>query len=115
RFQLALLASVLAGDYNAARPRRQGEMRDPAGALVEAAAAALKLSRWLDLALVQLARAMAERAGAQLLTREGEVDPGALSRTRRERWRQQTKSVVANELQALTGRGIQDCHDLVGF
>jgi hypothetical protein len=58
---------------------------------------------------------MADCAGGELLARDGEADPGALSKSRRARWRQQTKSVVANELQALTGRGIQDCHDLVGF
>ncbi|HLS40597.1 MAG TPA: HNH endonuclease signature motif containing protein [Ornithinicoccus sp.] len=115
RFLLALLTRVLTGRESSFFPAEDPAVLQRGLALVRAAEAVLALGSWLDAVLVHLAREMADRAGADLLARDGLADPGDLSRTRRERWRQQTKSLVANELQAITGRGIQDCHDLVGF
>lgn len=114
-FQLAVLTRVLSGQETSVFPHGEPAAIQRGVALLRAAEAVMELQCWLDATVVHLAREMAERAGAELLAREGHVNPQDLSRTRRERWRQQTKSLVANELQALTGRGIQDCHDLVGL
>jgi hypothetical protein len=84
--------------------------------LTDAAEATVQLGRLLEATQVEVLAAMATVAGRRLLrTEHGTDDPAGLSRTRRERWRARTKSVVANEFQVLSGYGIQDCHDRVGF
>lgn len=83
--------------------------------LTGAAEAAVRLSRWADAALSAVSAAMAMAAGQELLGRAGVASPGGLSEARRERWRAQTKSVVAREIRALSGWGIQECHRRVAF
>lgn len=99
-----------AGNHDGARERRTEQ------ALADAADATVQLGRLLEASQLELLAAMATSAGRRLLrTEHGTDDPADLSRTKQERWRARTKSVVANELQALSGYGIQDCHDRVGF
>ncbi|HLS39450.1 MAG TPA: HNH endonuclease signature motif containing protein [Ornithinicoccus sp.] len=97
-----------------------------AGSLAEVAArgqtflagaqATVTLARVLEGVQLDLLAAMATTVAAELLAREhATTDPGELSRTARARWRSRTKSVVAQEFAAVSGFGIQDCHDRVGF
>ncbi|WP_141785588.1 HNH endonuclease signature motif containing protein [Ornithinicoccus hortensis] len=73
------------------------------------------LQRWADAKLAEVLVDVTEATGEELLAREGLSGPDEMSKTARSRWRAQTKSIVAHELQIATGWGIQDCHDRVGF
>ncbi len=83
--------------------------------LLDGVEASMLLSRFTDAAMMRMTRELAVVAGERLLARDGVASIEELSVTRRERWRARTKSAVATELQALTGAGIQSCHDRVGL
>lgn len=83
--------------------------------LLDGVEASMLLSRFTDAATMRMIRDLAVVAGGRLLARDGVASVEELSVTRRERWRARTKSAVATELQALTGSGIQACHDRVGL
>jgi hypothetical protein len=83
--------------------------------LVEAADASVVLGRWLADHQFTLLQQMSLTAGRKLLDRDDVASPDELSRTARARWRAETKTALASEWSLLTGRGIQTCHDLVGF
>ncbi|MBA2696464.1 MAG: hypothetical protein H0U62_11660 [Actinobacteria bacterium] len=83
--------------------------------LIDGIQATMVLSRFTDAAMLGMVRELAVAAGQELLARADVAGVDELSMTRRTQWRAQTKSAVASELQALTGWGIQSCHDRVGL
>ncbi len=83
--------------------------------LVAAAEATVVVQRWCDALLTGVLSDLAAATGEEFLARERVASADELSPTGRKRWRAKTKSVLANELKVLTGWGIQDCHDRVGF
>lgn len=83
--------------------------------VLAAAYGARVLQGVVESALIDTARTLADRAGAELLARRGLRDPAELCPTKREKWRGRTKSLVAAELSVLTGQGIQATHVIVGF
>lgn len=82
--------------------------------LLDGVEATMVLSRFTDAAMLGMVRDLAMAAGQKLLAHQGVAGVEELSMTGRRRWRARTKSAVATELQALTGWGIQSCHDRVG-
>ena len=84
-------------------------------AVAAAAHATLVLTGFAEGALIQAARTLADRAGHELLARKHLSNPAQLSVTARDRWRTQTKSLVAQELSTLTGHGIHAAHTIVAF
>lgn len=86
-----------------------------AATMARAARAAVHVSRWAEAMVTEVASTMAMEAGRQLLALAGVSAASELKPTRRERWRAQTKSAVAHELHAMSGWGLQDCHNRVGF
>ncbi|MBW8172781.1 HNH endonuclease [Ornithinimicrobium sp. Arc0846-15] len=110
--QLASISKAATTDSESAR-RRQTEPSTANEDLVTAAKACVDLARWCDGMLLSICRSMALRAGDMVLQQWG-VDASELSPTKAHRWRATTKSAVATELQALSGWGIQSCHDRVG-
>ena len=102
--------------HGAASPETLEETAARGRALLTGAEATVSLGRVLEGLQLELLAGLATTAGRELLAREhGATDPGELSRTARARWRARAKSVVAQELAAVSGFGIQDCHDRVGF
>lgn len=83
--------------------------------LVAATEALVVVQRWTDAMLAGVLAELAAVTGEIFLGEKGVASADELSKTGRERWRAKTKSVVANELKVLTGWGIQDCHDRIGF
>lgn len=83
-------------------------------ALVSATLAVRTVQGFAEGVMLSAAGTLTHRAGVELLARQGVGDPGELSATARQRWRAKAKSVVAQELAAGTGYGIQSCHDRVG-
>ncbi len=83
--------------------------------LLAAVEAARVVSAFADSVATMAVRSLAERVGRELLGTRGVADPQELSATARERWRAQTKSVLAHELRVMNGWGVQACHDRVGF
>ncbi|MGI8947569.1 MAG: hypothetical protein ACR2FV_06270, partial [Ornithinimicrobium sp.] len=83
--------------------------------LLDGVEATVLLSRFTDAAMMRMIRDLAVVAGERLLARDDVASVEELSMTRRDKWRARTKSAVATELQALTGSGIQACHDRVGL
>ncbi|MGI8949338.1 MAG: hypothetical protein ACR2FV_15465 [Ornithinimicrobium sp.] len=84
-------------------------------AVLAAAHGARVLQGFAEGALIDTARTLADRAGAELLARRGLCDPAEMCPTKREKWRGRTKALVAQELSVLTGHGIQAAHVIVGF
>lgn len=84
-------------------------------AVLAAAHATRVLTGFAEGALIQAARTLADRAGHELLARKHLSNPAQLSVTARDRWRTQTKSLVAQELSTLTGHGIHAAHTIVAF
>ncbi|UJH70955.1 hypothetical protein [Ornithinimicrobium sp. INDO-MA30-4] len=83
--------------------------------LVERADSAVTVSRWCEAELLTTARDMTIAAGEALLPELGVASVTELSESQAKRWRACAKSAVASELNALTGWGIQSCHDRVGL
>lgn len=82
--------------------------------LVAAAQACVDIARWCEGTLLEVCRAMALQSGELILEQWG-LCAAELSTSKAQRWRTVTKSAVASELQALSGWGIQSCHDRVGL
>lgn len=111
--QLAVIAQAASTDSESLT-RRQTEPSAANEELVTAASACVDLARWCDGMLLSICRSMALSAGDMVLQQWG-LDASELSPTKAHRWRATTKSAVATELQALSGWGIQSCHDRVGI
>ena len=85
------------------------------GQLLDGAQAAAGVRGFVDGVVVGAARALADRAGHELLGRKNVTDPDDLPRNEREQWVKKTKSVVAQQLAVLTGDGVMSSHTRVGF
>lgn len=75
------------------------------GAAVDAVEAAHRLACAASVARLHAVRELVARTGQDLLAERGVSDPGELSRTARQRWRAEAKSVVVSEVVGLTGSG----------
>ncbi|GAA1139181.1 HNH endonuclease signature motif containing protein [Ornithinicoccus hortensis] len=104
-----------AGSETPAGSRTRAERRASAEELTAAVDGLVVLQRWSEAALSGVAVDLMEVTGEEFLARKRVASPDELSKTAREDWRARTKSTLAHELQLLTGWGIQDCHDRVGF
>lgn len=83
--------------------------------LAARAEASISLARWCDAEMLVTARSMAVAAGDELLARMEVAGVEQLSSSQARRWRATAKSAVASELNAMSGWGIQNCHDRVGL
>ena len=90
-----------------------GSVRDRR--LLDGLEATMVLSRFTDAAMLGMVRDLAVAAGQELLASQDVAGVEELSETGRRHWRARTKSAVATDVQALTGWGIQSCHDRVGL
>lgn len=69
----------------------------------------------IERARMHTAGELAARAGMELLRKRGTEDPGELSKTARERWRAQCKSIATLEIQTLTGISRWEARELVAI